>query len=547
MERLVRRFRWGAPAVLVAAVALAGSISGVRNGFTYDDVQMIAENVRVHSLAHPWRHFAETYWPPEKFGGGATLYRPLPVLGFAIQWALGGGSPFPFHLISILLYVVVCLAFFGMALELLTPPGALLAGALFAAHPVHVEAVANVVGQSELLVNLFALLAVVVFLRGRSEAGLPLGQRLTIYACYALASLSKDNGLILPGLLLAAEFTVVRDPRPILTRLVALRTFWSLLLTIGLFLLVVRITVTGTLAGDFPHILILNASYGQRLMTMLRVSLDWFRLLLWPAHLQSDYAPRDFELARSFGLAQAAGLAMLLAAAWLTVAAWRKRPVVSFGVLWAAVAILPVSNLVFRAGILLAERTLFLASAGVMLVVGVVAAALYDRGTSGRRLMAGLGALLVMLGVVRSALRQPVWKDNATFFAQEVRDAPDNYHSHWSYGLHLYGQGLRESAYVEMATAIALYPADPNLYSDAGNLYRTDGHCDRAIEMYRLALKILPDLKYTRSHLASCLMRLGRIAEARGELRRLVADGHREFVVLMPAVDSAAAASGTFQ
>jgi hypothetical protein len=528
--------------ILVGLIALLASVTGLRNGFAYDDVHAVERNERLHSISQPWKLFTQTYWPPGKFTGGSTLYRPLTSLAFALQWAVGGGRPFVFHLANVLLYVVVSLAVLWLAWLLLPPLGAGLAASLFAAHPVHVEAVANVVGQGELWVNLFAIVAVAAFVRGRSEAGLAPDDRLAVYLFFALACLSKDNGLMLPGLLLAAEATVVRDPRPLGVRIKSLLPFWVVVAGIGVLYLALRTLVTGTLAGDYPHILIGTASYSERLFTMLRVALAWPRLLLWPAHLQADYGPRDFDRVSGFGSGQAAGLVLLVGLVALTLWTWRRRPVVAFGLLWFGVAIFPVSNLVLKAGIVLAERTLFLPSVGVMLALGAAGAAVAERGMVARRLVVAAGVLLMTLGIVKSALRQPVWRDNPTLFAQTVKDAPRNYRAHWNYGMSLYERGDRPAAFEEMHTAIELYPADPTLFSDAGDLYRTDGQCQRSLELYQRALHLVPQLTYTRSRLASCYMRLDRFAEARAELQRLVDDGNSEFGELIAAVDSAAAA-----
>jgi len=532
--------RWLAP-VLVAGVALAASVTSLGNGFAYDDVHAIQDNERLHSLRDPARFFTETYWPPGKFAGGSTLYRPVTSLTFALQWAIGHGSPAVFHAVNVLLYLAVCLALWRVAAVLLPPVAAAAAAALFAAHPVHVEAVGNTVGQSELWTSLFCLLAVAAYVRGRNGRGLDDRARLAIYGCFALACLTKDNGLMLPGLLIAAELTVVGDPRPLRARVLALRSFWLLLAGIGVVYLVARIAVTGSLAGDFPHILIGTATYPERLFTMLRVSLEWPRLLLWPAHLQADYSPRDINRELTFGPLQAAGVGLLAAAAWLTWWSWRRRPVIAFGMLWFGVAIFPVSNLVLKAGIVLAERTLFLPSAGITLAVGAGIAAALGSGELTRRLALAAAGVLVLLGTVRSALRQPVWTDTGTLFAATVRDAPENYRAHWTYALWLFQHDRRDEAFQEIAVALALYPADPMLYSDAGDLYRTAGQCDRSIGFYRQALAIVSDLKYTRSRLASCYMRTGRFAEARAELRRLVAEGSPEFGAFVPAVDSAEA------
>jgi hypothetical protein len=410
-----------------------------------------------------------------------------------------------------------------------------------------VEAVANVVGQSELLATLFVLLAVGFFLRARAAGTITLPDRLRIYGCYLLACLSKDNGFMLPGILLAAELTVVRDPRPLLQRFRALREFWLVLVAVGLCYLALRTMATGSLAGDYPYVLLAIATYKERVFTMLRVALEWPRLLLWPAHLQSDYSPRDIDLQYWFGPVQAAGLGMLLAALWLAFWTRRRHPAASFGILWVFVGIFPVSNLILKSGVLLAERTLYLPSAGAMLAVGAAVVALSEVSGAGRRVAVAAAAVLVVLGTVRSALRQPVWKDNATLLAATVLDAPRNYHAHWSNALDLFDRGHREMAFSEIATAIDLFPRDAALLSDAGDLHRTAGECEEAIGLYERALAISPERTYTRSRLASCNMRIGRYAEARAVLHRLISEGHYEYGFLLPAVDSAAAAAGGFR
>jgi hypothetical protein len=535
----------------IALIAVASSAASLGNGFAYDDVHAIQRNPAVHSIHGLDRFFTQTYWPPGKFQGGATLWRPLASLAFAVEWVVGRGSPLAFHLANLLLYVAVCLALLWVTGLLLPPACAWLVAALFAAHPVHVEAVANSVGQSELWVGLYVLLAIGLFLRYRTDAGLAHGARLAIYLLYALACLTKDNGLILIGLLLAAELTVVRDRRPLSSRLLALKSFWIALAAIAAGYLVARFAVTGTLAGDYPHVAVAIASFPERLLTMLRMGLEWARLLAWPAHLRADYSPPEFDRAGSFGMEQAAGALLVVL---VGVAAWvarRRRPEITFGILWAGAALFPVSNLLLKSGVLVAERTLFLPSAGVMLAVGGGLAAWLEREQRRTwlttRLAWSAAAVLIGLGVWRSALRQPVWRDNGTLFSQTVRDAPRSYRAHWVYGLYLFDHGNHDAAFAELESAISLYPRDASLYGDVGDVYRSAGRCDLSVTDYQQALAMDPGLKYTRARLASCYLRLGRYADARIQLEQLVDSGSPEFAPFIQTVDSVAAAAGAFR
>src|SRR5262245_6303774 len=128
--------RWSA--FFVIAVAIAASASGLGNLFAYDDIPVLVENPMVTGLHSPIAYLTDSYWGPSR---GNSLYRPLTVAFYAVQWALGKGSAFPFHLANVLLYAASALAaltFFRLFLKR-TP--ALVAGLAFAAHPVHTEAV----------------------------------------------------------------------------------------------------------------------------------------------------------------------------------------------------------------------------------------------------------------------------------------------------------------------------------------------------------------------------------------------------------------------
>src|SRR5207249_5583902 len=150
-----RAARW-APVAALILLALAASAGGIRNGFTYDDRYIIVMNGAAHHLHHWWRLFKMSYWPPD---WGAEGYRPLTSLFFAVEWVAGRGAPWVFHGVNVVLYLATTAAVFALASSLLPAWAAWLAAAFFAVHPVHVEAVANSVGQSELWVALATVLA----------------------------------------------------------------------------------------------------------------------------------------------------------------------------------------------------------------------------------------------------------------------------------------------------------------------------------------------------------------------------------------------------
>lgn len=221
--------------VLLALLCLGASFTSLGNGFALDDLPIILRNERVHALAAPWTWFGQTYWPPDQ---GPALYRPLAMLSFALQWAVGGGSPFVFHLASVLLYLLATLAVYWLARHCLSPAFAFVAAGLFAVHPVHVEAVGNVVGQSEVAVGALVPLAVAWYVRARRRGPLGVRDGAPPALLYAIALCFKEHAVVLPALIVLAELLLQEEPitprvriermRPVLLGLTAvLVVFWT--------------------------------------------------------------------------------------------------------------------------------------------------------------------------------------------------------------------------------------------------------------------------------------------------------------------------------
>ncbi len=131
------------------ALTLASSVTNLGNSFVQDDIPIVKTNLLVHSL-RIWQLFTQAYWPSPY---PRELYRPMTSSMLAMEWVVGGGRPVVFRIVSILLYLGAALAVYRLAQRVLAPGAAWLAAALFAIHPVHVEAVAVAVNQAELVVG----------------------------------------------------------------------------------------------------------------------------------------------------------------------------------------------------------------------------------------------------------------------------------------------------------------------------------------------------------------------------------------------------------
>jgi hypothetical protein len=337
----------------------------------------------------------------------------------------------------------------------LTPVGALVTGLVFAVHPVHVEAVANVVGRAELLVAVWLLLAVLGARRYR-QAESPHDRWWWLTAtvgAVALALCSKEHGVIAIAVLAVDHLL---DPR---------RSRHS---AAGLYLAVAALTlawlflwrgIAGGLVGAGTHAAFFGLSPYGRVMTMLPVYLEVVRLLAWPVALASDYAPQVVQVREALTLVGTLGLLTMLAALALGVMSVRRAPVVAFGILVAALSYAPTANLLVVSGVVLAERNLYLAVLAPALIAGWGAARVWDGPR--RRSAAVACAGVVLLFAYRTVDRIPLWSDPLTLLVEEQAAHPENFHTRVLLSEYVAARGDSAWALGELLVAGALFPADP--------------------------------------------------------------------------------------
>ncbi len=504
----MKRRTWWFLAASIALLAFGASATGLPNQFAYDDVYAIQKDARLHTLVHWWHLFADSYWSKEWGGDG---YRPLTILGFAVQWVVGHGSPLLFHAVNVALYMGLCVAVFWVMTGVLPKAPAWIASALFAVHPVHVEAVANVVGQSELTTGLLLCVGMALYVHGREGRPLSLGRQIAIGACYAGAMLFKEHGIVLVALVVVAEMTVVRDPRPLWTRLVEMRPFVLALTALALAYLWARsVVLPGNLTGFHPFVPFqgLHLSAANRILTMIGVAPVWGRLFLWPAHLSSEYSPPAINIAQGMSITQLPGLLLMIGVVGLAFALRKRLPAASFGLGWLIVAMSPVSNIVVPAGFLIAERTLLFPSVGVMIFIGALVPLVYGWLSAHRVQYAGTAAVAALLaaGTWRSAMRQKVWHDDDVLFKTAVKDAPDSYRAHFMLGAwYMQNKRMRDGE-AEYRRAMQLFQFDPFMAFSFAENYRQWGICKPAIDLYRWAITVDSTTAMGRAQLATCLL-----------------------------------------
>jgi len=458
---------------LVGAVAVLAAVTSLRNGFVYDDAPAVAEDTRIRVLTPAL--LTRSYWNDYVRD---RIYRPLTTLSFAVDWRTGHGTPFTFHLTNLLLHTAVCLLVFALARRVLgADPAALVAALWFAAHPVHVEAVANVVGRAELLAAFGYLAAVLAYLADGDAARLaPGGARrvwlvLAVLAGAAIGFGGKEHALTLLALLPLADAWAARQRGE--TFVAAFRRHaivWGGVAALAAGYLAARSAVVGTALGGGNVAAGLDGlNAAGRAMVMAPGVLVWTRLLAFPVRLSADYGPDAFVASTRLTLASGAAAVLLVGAG---LAAWglrRRAPGVLAGLAWFVVTASVAANIVVPTGVMIAERVLYLPSVGVAIVAGAIWSQL--RGSMVWPLTVAALALLA----ARTLTRIPVWHDGERFYAALIHDAPDSYKSHWATGARAFEQHRPAEGEREFLRAIQIYPGDGTVSQELGEHYLSAG------------------------------------------------------------------------
>jgi hypothetical protein len=336
------------------------------------------------------------------------------------------------------------------------------AGLVFAVHPVHVEAVANVIGLGELLAAAGVCFAVYAAVIRQSV--------LWSSVALALGLLSKENAIVAPALIIWAW--LVGPPlveRPNSRRILAFVGSWIVIA--GAFLVVRGIVLHpyGRLNATAPVFLGESALAGR--LTAVAALADVLRLLIFPLTLRADYSPAERTIVHSLLNARfVVGFACLALWVGLVVLAWRrKRQLELYGLGWIAIAFLPVSNLLFSTGVLIAERTLYLPSVGLALAAGAALARLpVDR-------LHVVVAVLLLAGGVRTILRIPAWHDDLAVTSSMLEDSPNSYRGPARMAAIYQSHRQPAQALRALQEATKIYDRDPTLFVAAADAAITLG------------------------------------------------------------------------
>lgn len=426
----------GKVCLVLCGISILVYLNTLGNGFAYDDVMIVEKNPLLRSITNIPKLFQVGYW--DHWVTGSASYRPVLTTTFALNFFITGPSPWGFHLVNVLLHAAnVWLVYYLLCRYRVSQTLAVLAAVLFAIHPVHTEAVANVVGRGEVLAAFCVGVAWMCWHhRGETEiVSHRIGFYLGALGAYLAGMLSKEPIIVLPVLLFGLD--IVKDnPAFSIRRLVT--RFPRLVLPYLGFIAVLGVYfwmrfMAGQVLDQHPAAKIqemASLTFFGRCATMASMSLEWARLLIIGYPLRPFYDPNHFTVVSHFTLRSWVGLAGTLGLIAIAVKAYRQNPLVTFAIFFWFVTISVVSNIVVLIGSIIAERQLYLPSVAAVILIAWVVEQFFFSETWARAqvpVQAIAGAVLVMLCVSYvfiTSRRNLDWYDTETLFSRFIETDP---------------------------------------------------------------------------------------------------------------------------
>ena len=480
------------PGFFLVAVTLAAYQPIWHAGFIWDDDAMLLNNALIHQAGGWYRAW---------FNRAADDFVPVTITSLWLEWRLWGANPLGYHLDNLLLHVGSALLLWHLLLRLKIP-GAWLAAAVFAVHPVNVESVAWITQRKNTLTMLFFLTALRCYLTFEDS-----GRRRWYWlstGLYFLALMGKTAVVPLPIVLLGlAWWRRGRIERKDVQR----NLIFIALAAAGSFG-AIWIQHRANIVGEVVR----TDSFWRRLAGAGWVL--WFYLgkALLPLNLSFVY-PR-WEIPAGNPLSYVP-LVFWVAGLWMC---WRCRDGWGQGALFAlgyfSVMLVPVLgflNIYFMRFSLVADHWQYFAIIGP---IALATALIIRKPAAG-------AALLLVLGVL-TWKQCGVYANAETLWQATLRQNPNCWMAHYNFGLVLFQEGRMDDAMSQYEQTLEIKPDYAKADNNLGLALAQTGRMDEAIRHFQAALQSEPANTDSHINLGTALLQKGRADEAMGHFQKVL-------------------------
>ncbi len=545
---LSNKYQWHGWLVFILGVFMYSNT--LMHSFTQDDAIVIYDNMFTTQGVKGLNGLftKDTFYGFFKEEGKQKLvsggrYRPFTPAMFAVEWQLVGKKPWLGHLINILLYGLLCFWIYKLLTTLLSYKDksermkylALAIAVIYAAHPIHTEAVANIKGRDEImsmLGSVFALLGIIKFHDTKNRNFLILA-----LISFFVGLLSKENTItylaIVPlALYFFREVSVAA----------AIRSSALLLVPTFIFLLM-RSAILGNDFGGLPMELMNNPflkivdgnyvsfSTGEKMATIMHTLGRYLQLLVFPHPLTHDYYPRHIEMMSFSQPRVLLDVSLYAVLSFIALKGLKNKSIISFAILYFFITLSIVSNIVFPIGTNMSERFMFMPSLGFAIFLGyLLIRFVYD--TNGKKVWMVLMVIIMSLYGLKTITRNAVWESDFKLFTTDVHISKNSAKVLNAAGGSLIDKYAQDEnvenrerqlskalEYLNKATEI--HPTYKNAYLLKGNAHFFMSNYELAVDAYNQALRLDPSFPDAIKNQAIALREAGKYAgEKQGDLSK---------------------------
>lgn len=479
-----------AVAIALMAVALfAVWAVALKNGFVYDDHKYILENPWIKDAVFTRDIFSSSTSGFSPLEAPSNTYRPMLFMLYMAEYLSFGLKPFYFHLVNVIAHIANAGLVFLAALFLLERQGrsalmpALFAGLAFGLHTINSEAVNWVSASTELFFAFFVLAGLNLYLRRPSGV--------SAVPFFFLALLFKETAAALPVIIFLYDLS---RGRPVAERWKA----YALLIAAGIAYGLMRYNAIG---GVMHHKQI-DFTFADAVINIFPLVTAYFSKLVFPMYLSAIY---EFHPARSvFDLRSLAGIFIALAFLAALLFA-RKRPVFVVGLSMMAVPLLPVLYVPALSSSAMADRYLYLPSAGLAVTLAALVSMLDGKA---RSVSLAVFSAVLIAWAAGSATRSQVWRSDYTLWADAVAKAPNTPNAHYNFAWASHNAGRLKDAIEHYRISARLSPS-ADAHFNLGVILMNQAMIEEAQAEFRAALAIDPGFDAAR-------MKLNEIQRLRG-------------------------------
>ncbi len=492
------------------------------------------------------KHYRFGYW-----NSPGTLYRPVSLAMFAVEWDIAEDKPGFYHFMNVLLYAFTAFLLFWTLIKLLPDKGPLLpflATFIYICHPIHVEVVANIKSRDEILAFLFCIGAIYCFwkyLKFDKIKWLGLA-----FFSYLIAMFSKESAVTFLAIFpLIAYFFLKKN----LGESLAQSSIFIAPVALYLF---ARYQVLGSFIGGSKKETIINnlvddpfiknaplldnviadsSNYLEQFATAMVFAGKYLKNLVFPYPLGSDFGYPEYTAMGFDDWRAILSLLVFLALAYYALRLFKSRNLISFSILYFLITFSIASNIIIVIGTSYGDRFMYVPSLGFSIAIAYLISHFtkvdYKQKIENlsaffskfKKPIAIAGIIILVFGVL-TIKRNGAWENSYALYHADIEVAPNSAKLNYHYGLELNKKGLAatdpadkkvffESAMFRFNKAAELYPKYGDAYGQIGLLFFRIKDFPNAIANYQTAISYKPNAAIY-SNLGTVYFETGKVSQA---------------------------------